>query len=173
MAPRAFIEACGIQFSSDDREAFPVLSPTFETSVPGIHVIGALAGYPLIKHCMNQGHDVVEFIAGNTDLKPVDEKLLVQRFADLPGGRSVDAWLEFIRSRVAIFEDVSPLQLREFLLDSDVRFWRAGDVVFERNAPGSSLFAIADGHVLVEVDAKDKTRHCPQSLPAPFLAKWA
>ncbi|MEY4721494.1 MAG: hypothetical protein RIQ46_1219, partial [Pseudomonadota bacterium] len=50
-APRAFVEACGIEFSSPDREAFPVLSPAFETTKPGIHVIGALAGYPLIKHC--------------------------------------------------------------------------------------------------------------------------
>ena len=39
-------------------------------------VIGALAGYPLIKHCMNQGYDVVEFINGNTALKPADEPLL-------------------------------------------------------------------------------------------------
>jgi hypothetical protein len=39
-------------------------------------VIGALAGYPLIKHCMNQGYDVVEFINGNTALKPADEPIL-------------------------------------------------------------------------------------------------
>ncbi len=54
-APRAFIESCGIEFTSTDREAFPKLSPEFETTNPGIFVIGALAGYPLIKHCMNQG----------------------------------------------------------------------------------------------------------------------
>ncbi|MBP8234645.1 MAG: NAD(P)-binding domain-containing protein, partial [Rhizorhabdus sp.] len=52
-APRKFIEECGIQFTSPDREAFPTLSPQFETTNPGIYVIGALAGYPLIKHCMN------------------------------------------------------------------------------------------------------------------------
>jgi cGMP-dependent protein kinase 2 len=153
--PRKFVEACGIDFTSPDREAFPKLSPTFETTAPGIYVIGALAGYPLIKHCMNQGYDVVEFIAGNTALKPVDEKLLAQRFASLPGNRSVDQWLDFIGSRVSIFEDVSPLQLREFMLDSDVRAFRRGDIVFERNAPGSSLFAIADGDVVVEIDAAD------------------
>jgi cGMP-dependent protein kinase 2 len=161
VAPRAFIESCGIQFSSEDREAFPVLSPSFETSVPGIHVIGALAGYPLIKHCMNQGYDVVEFIAGNRELKPVDEKLLTALFAGLPGRRSVDEWITFLGSRVSIFEEVSPLQLREFLLDSEVRAVRAGEVVFERNAPGSSLFAIADGHVEVEVDANDASRIVP------------
>ncbi|MEO8375170.1 MAG: NAD(P)-binding domain-containing protein, partial [Sphingomonas bacterium] len=75
-APRAFVEACGIEFSSSDREAFPKLSSTFESTKPGIFVIGALAGYPLIKHCMNQGYDVVEFINGNTTLKPADEPIL-------------------------------------------------------------------------------------------------
>lgn len=161
VAPRAFIEACGIEFTSPDREAFPQLSPTFETSVPGIHVIGALAGYPLIKHCMNQGHDVVEFIAGNADLKPVDEKLLAQLFSGLPGNRSVDQWIAFLKERIAIFADVSPLQLREFLLDSEVTARRTDDVIFERNAAGSSLFAIADGHVLVEIDPQDRNRTVP------------
>ena len=159
--PRKFVEGCGIEFTGPDREAFPKLSPTFETTAPGIFVIGALAGYPLIKHCMNQGYDVVEFIAGNTDLKPVDEKLLSALFAPLPGNHGVDYWLDFIGARVKIFEDVSPLQLREFMLDSQVRSYRRGDIIFERNDPGSSLFAIADGSVAVEVDASDTTRTVP------------
>ena len=58
--PRSFVEGCGIEFASADRLAFPTLSPQFESTAPGIFVIGALAGYPLIKHCMNQGYDVVE-----------------------------------------------------------------------------------------------------------------
>lgn len=170
--PRAFVENCGalfeevdgkrvrvagtgIAFSSADRVSYPVLSPMFETTTPGIFVIGALAGYPLIKHCMNQGHDVVEFINGNTTLKPADEPILEGRFRDLPVRRSVDEWLEFLRTRIGVLEAMSPLQMREFMLDSDVRFYRRGDVVFERNAPGSSLFAIADGSVLVQVDPGD------------------
>ena len=87
-APRGFVESIGatqdpndlddrgkpklkggIQFTSEARDAFPKLSPQFETTVPGVYSIGALAGYPLIKHCMNQGYDVVEFIAGNTELE--------------------------------------------------------------------------------------------------------
>jgi cGMP-dependent protein kinase 2 len=92
--PRKFVEDCGIEFTSPEREAFPVLSPVFETTRPGIHVIGALAGYPLIKHCMNQGYDVVEFLNGNTRLKPADEPILAGKFAALPGSRSVDEWLE-------------------------------------------------------------------------------
>ncbi|HEY0649023.1 cyclic nucleotide-binding domain-containing protein [Phenylobacterium sp.] len=151
--PRAFVEAAGVQFASPDRTAFPTLTPTFEsTSKPGIYVIGALAGYPLIKHCMNQGYDVVEFICGNTNLEPADEPLLVAKLKDLPGKRSVAEWLEFLRSNVEILNGLSPLQMREFLLDSTVRAYKAGDAIFVRNEPGSSLFGIADGSVRVEVD---------------------
>jgi cGMP-dependent protein kinase 2 len=151
--PRAFVEAAGVQFSSPDRTAFPTLTPTFEsTSKPGIYVIGALAGYPLIKHCMNQGYDVVEFINGNTNLEPADEPLLVEKLKGLPGKRSVAEWLEFLRSNVEILNGLSPLQMREFLLDSTVRAYKAGDPIFVRNEQGSSLFGIADGSVSVEVD---------------------
>ncbi|HYJ30986.1 MAG TPA: cyclic nucleotide-binding domain-containing protein, partial [Allosphingosinicella sp.] len=157
-APRAFVEGCGIEFSSAEREAFPKLSPSFESSKPGLYVIGALAGYPLIKHCMNQGHDVVEFINGNRALKPADEPILEARFAALPARRPVEEWLELLRTRVSILNELSPLQMREFMLDSEVRFHRAGEIIFERNDPGSSLFAIAEGSVRVEIDPKDRSR---------------
>lgn len=153
--PRGFVEGCGIEFASSDRLAFPKLSATFESTAPGIYVVGALAGYPLIKHCMNQGHDVVEFINGNLDLKPADEPILEAKFADIPTKRSVSDWLEYLRSRVSILNGMSSLQMREFMLDSSVRLYRAGEVIFERNTPGSSLFGIADGQVQVEVNPSD------------------
>jgi len=156
--PRKFVEECGIQFTSDSADAFPALSPQFESSVPGIYVIGALAGYPLIKHCMNQGYDAVEFINGNTDLKPADEPLLEKKFEGLPGARSVTEWLAFLRRRVSILNDLSMLQMREFMLDSEPRAYRAGEVVFRRNEPGASLFAIADGSLLVEIDPDNPDR---------------
>jgi CRP-like cAMP-binding protein/Fe-S-cluster-containing hydrogenase component 2/thioredoxin reductase len=148
-APRAFVESCGVAFTSKDREAFPALSPRFETSLPGIYVIGALAGYPLIKHCMNQGYDVVEFLAGNTDLKPADEPILQERLAGLGDDRAVAEWLDFLRTRIGILNELSPLQMREFALDAEVRRYRAGELVFEKNAIGSSLFGIAEGSVEV------------------------
>ncbi|WP_439491394.1 cyclic nucleotide-binding domain-containing protein [Blastomonas fulva] len=153
--PRGFVEACGVEFASNDRLAFPKLSAVFESTAPGVFVIGALAGYPLIKHCMNQGHDVVEFINGNTALKPADEPILEAKFAGLPGGRSVAEWLELLRANVGILNGMSPLQMREFMLDSAARAYRAGEVIFERNAPGSSLFGVAQGHVLVEINPAD------------------
>ena len=167
-APRKFVESCGIEFTSEDREAFPKLSPVFESTTSGVFVIGALAGYPLIKHCMNQGYDVVEFVNGNTSLKPADEPILEAKFNDLPGKKSVDEWLELLRSKVTILNDLSPLQMREFMLDSEVRAYIKGDVVFERNAPGSSLFAIAQGSALVEVNKDDPSITVPVSQGSIF-----
>jgi CRP-like cAMP-binding protein/thioredoxin reductase/Fe-S-cluster-containing hydrogenase component 2 len=159
--PRKFVESCGIKFTSDDKDSYPQLSPEFESTVPGIYVIGALAGYPLIKHCMNQGYDAIEFINGNKDLKPADEPILEKKFSVLPGSRSVTEWLSFLRRRVTILNEMSMLQMREFMLDSEPRAYRAGEVLFERNDPGASLFAIADGSVLVQVDPADPSKTVP------------
>ncbi len=159
--PRKFVEECGIEFTSEDREAYPKLSPAFESTKKGIYVIGALAGYPLIKHCMNQGYDVIEFINGNTDLKPADEPILEEKFSVLSEQRSVDEWLEFFRSNVSILNELSPLQMREFMLDSEPKQYRRGEVVFEKNEPGSSLFAIAQGSVAVEIDPDDPSITVP------------
>ena len=159
--PRAFVEGCGIEFASSDRLAFPTLTPVFESTAPGIFVIGALAGYPLIKHCMNQGHDVVEFIAGNTDLKPADEPLLEAKFKAMPARRSVNEWLEYLRTNVSILSGMTVLQLREFMLDSEMKAYKRGDTIFEKNDPGSSLFAIAEGTVHVRIDANDPSKVVP------------
>jgi cGMP-dependent protein kinase 2 len=158
---KAIVAGTGIVFSSPDREAFPKLSPKFESTVPGIYVVGALAGYPLIKHCMNQGYDVVEFINGNTSLKPADEPILADKFATLPGRRSVDEWLGIFGNNIDIFKEVSTLQLRELMLDSRVKSFGPGDVIFERNSPGSSLFAIAEGAVAVEINKDDPSITVP------------
>jgi Fe-S-cluster-containing hydrogenase component 2/CRP-like cAMP-binding protein/thioredoxin reductase len=153
--PRAFVEAVGIEFTSEERGAFPKLTPAFETTKPGIHVIGALAGYPLIKHCMNQGYDVIEFLNGNLDLKPADEPILAEKFSVLPNNGSVDEWLNVFGSNVEILQELSPLQLRELMLDSDVHAFAPGDALMVLNEPGSSMFGIAQGSVSVEVDPDD------------------
>lgn len=177
--PRAFVQACGgefeknaegkteqvkgtgVVFASEERVSYPKLSPIFESTVPGIYVIGALAGYPLIKHCMNQGYDVAEFIKGNLDLKPADEPILEGKFKGLPGNRSVDDWLEFLRANVTILNGMSPLQMREFMLDSDVRLFRRGETVFARGGLEDSLFGIADGSVAVQIDPSDPSVTVP------------
>ncbi len=129
--------------------------------MPGIYAIGALAGYPLIKHCMNQGYDVVEFISGNTELKPADEPLLEARPRTCRSRRRWTEWIEFLRANVEILKGLSPLQMREFLLDCDVKVFKEDDVIFQRNAIGSSLFGIAAGSVKVEINPNDPSITIP------------
>jgi thioredoxin reductase len=62
--PRGFLEPIGVRFVSPAADSLPALSPELESSVPGLYIIGSLAGYPLIKQAMNQGYDVVERLLG-------------------------------------------------------------------------------------------------------------
>jgi Fe-S-cluster-containing hydrogenase component 2/CRP-like cAMP-binding protein/thioredoxin reductase len=155
---RTFVESFGVTFASRDKDACPELSAHFESRAKGVYVIGALAGYPLIKHCMNQGHDVVEYINGNLGLPPADETVLEARLAGLPGGLSASVWLERLRQDVEILRGLSPLQMREFMMGSKARHAPAGTVIFERGAVGSSLFGIATGSVKVEIDPANPAR---------------
>ncbi|MDK2759319.1 MAG: cyclic nucleotide-binding domain-containing protein, partial [Blastomonas fulva] len=92
---------------------------------------------------------------------PADEPILEAKFRDLPGRKSVAEWLDLLRENVTILNGMNPLQMREFMLDSDAKFYRKGDVIFERAAPGSSLFAIAQGSVAVQIDPNDTSKTVP------------
>jgi len=154
--PRRFVEACGVRFPSDDRNALPDVSSTYETNVPGLYVIGALGGYPLIKQALNQGYEVVEFIAGNA-IPPADEPLLKAKFATL-GDVDVTATVERIRATAPIFAELNPLVLRELLLDSQVHAVAPGAVIFRRNDYSNSFFTILSGSVDVQIDPTDPKR---------------
>lgn len=155
--PRRFVESCGIEFPNDDPSAVPAISPRYESNVPGLYVIGALGGYPLIKQAMNQGYEVVEFILGH-DVEPADEPLLRQRFEAMPGFRSVHEALQKIQRNVPLLAPITELQLREFMLDSQVRAPRAGDVIFRRNDYTNTFFSIVEGTVDVVVDEQSDRR---------------
>jgi CRP-like cAMP-binding protein/thioredoxin reductase/Fe-S-cluster-containing hydrogenase component 2 len=150
--PRRFVEACGIEFPGSDPTTLPELSAHYESNVPGLYVIGALGGYPLIKQAMNQGYEVVEFIAGN-DIQPADHGVLEQKFSGLPFGKSVDDTLALIRERVSLFADVNGLVLRELVLASDLLTPRVGDVIFKKNDYTNSFITIVEGEVDVETDS--------------------
>jgi len=61
---RNFVESIGVRFLSPESDALPISRSHYETNVPGVFVIGALAGYPLIKQAMNQGYEVIEYLLG-------------------------------------------------------------------------------------------------------------
>jgi thioredoxin reductase/Fe-S-cluster-containing hydrogenase component 2/CRP-like cAMP-binding protein len=117
--PRKFVESIGIKFPNDRNDAIPVLSRHYESNVPGVYIIGSLAGYPLIKQAMNQGYDVVEFINGN-DVKPADNPLLEYQFFGLPFERSVDEIVERFQTLIPMFREMNALAFRELVIESDL-----------------------------------------------------
>ncbi len=147
--PRALVESFGIAFSSKDRSAVPRLSDRYESNVPGIFVVGALGGCPLIKQAMNQGYEVVEHILGRP-VEAADEPLLVKKFAAVPSLGSVSEAILKIQANVPLFAGLTTLQLREFLIESEMSAPKAGQVIFARNDYSNSFFSIVEGRVIVE-----------------------
>jgi CRP-like cAMP-binding protein/thioredoxin reductase/Fe-S-cluster-containing dehydrogenase component len=150
--PREFLESVGIQFPSADRSALPRLSPTYESNVRGIYLVGSVAGYPLIKSALNQGYEVVEYILGN-NVEPADEPLLREKFAGLPG--TVGENLARIQATLPLFRSLTTIQLREFLVDSAVHRPEAGARLFGRNEFTNSFYSILRGTVEVVAPSSD------------------
>ena len=123
--PRGFLESCGIRLPHAGPAALPELSEQYETNVPGLYVIGSLAGFPLIKQAMNQGYDVVEFIHGKPT-KPVEHALLGYQFsglpfsAGLPGEPETDQTVALLMSRVPMFRQLNKLAFREVVIESQI-----------------------------------------------------
>ena len=151
--PRKLIEGFGVSFSSAAPSALPQLSATYESNVPGLYIIGALGGYPLIKQAMNQGYEVVEYITGNL-VEPADEPLLKKKFIEVAPNATVSEMLALVQRNVPLYADMSTLQLREFLLDSEIIVRRPGEVIFQANDYTNSFYSIIEGEVFVEIEDK-------------------
>ena len=147
-APRRFIEAIGGVF--EEGADFPRVSETYESDREGIYYVGALAGYPLIKHCLNQGYEVIQTIAGDP-VDGADIPLLTDKFERIAAGRSVYEVLNDIRDRVGLFNGLTILQLREFLLDADVRVYAPGEMIIRKGDAGDSMFVLVEGTVDIPV----------------------
>lgn len=156
IAPRQFVEACGVEFPSKAPTALPEVSATYESNVPGLYIIGALGGYPLIKQAMNQGYEAVEYIEGN-EIKPADEPLLEERFAVL-GDVEVADVLALIRENIPMFSELNALLLRELMIEATIHRPKTGDVVFARNDYTNSFFTVVDGEVAIELDPEDSSK---------------
>ncbi|HUY84794.1 MAG TPA: NAD(P)-binding domain-containing protein, partial [Steroidobacteraceae bacterium] len=155
--PRKFLEACGVRFDSDDDNADPVINERYRTDVEGLYIVGALAGYPLIKHCLNQGYEAVEHIRG-ARVVPADRPALDETLADIAGRSSVEQVLKRIAATVPLFAGLSRLTLGDVLLDSRVVMKAAGEPVILRGEYGDSIFAIFAGKAAVEINPNDPSQ---------------
>lgn len=154
--PRKFVESCGVEFPSSDPTSVPEVSDSYESNVPGLHIIGALAGFPLIKQCLNQGHEVIEFICGR-EVVPADIPLLKAKFDRIGLDREVADVIALIQRRLPMLSSLSALQLREFLLESEIHAPAPGEVIFRERDYTNSVYSILDGNVLIDVNPEDPT----------------
>jgi CRP-like cAMP-binding protein/Fe-S-cluster-containing hydrogenase component 2/thioredoxin reductase len=158
MPPRPMLERFGIGFPNDDPLASPLLSERYESNVPGLYVVGTLAGYPLIKQALNQGYEVVEYILGNP-VEPADHAYLREKLTRIPGFSSVAKDIRRIQDSLPLFSGLSTLQLREFIFESEVRAPQQGEIIFRKNDYGNSFFSIIQGSVNIQIEGEQgKTR---------------
>jgi Fe-S-cluster-containing hydrogenase component 2/thioredoxin reductase len=117
--PRGFVESTGVQFPGPQRDAIPALSRRYESNVPGIYIVGSLAGYPLIKQAMNQGFDVAEYAYGR-EIQPADHPLLQWQLCGLPFERETEDVLDRFKAIVPMFQELNSLAFRELIIESEV-----------------------------------------------------
>jgi CRP-like cAMP-binding protein len=142
--PRGLLEGIGVEFAGSGRESKPVLSYRYESSVPGLYLIGAVTGRDLIKLGLNQGWEVVEHILGR-HVEPADEEVLKAR---LP------FWRGTVRERIADVRDEIPVlgaadeeRLRETFLSAEVREAPAGEAIVRQDDYSDSFLVVAGGEV--------------------------
>jgi Fe-S-cluster-containing hydrogenase component 2/CRP-like cAMP-binding protein len=146
VAPRKFVESIGVEFVSPEADALPRLSPRYESTVPGLYIIGALAGYPLIKQAMNQGYEVIEYLLGN-DITPSDHGILERKLRLLRFGQNVDGALAALQGRLRLFSETSALNLRELMLVSQIITPKPGRQIFTKDDYSASIYNIIQGEV--------------------------
>lgn len=151
---RPVLEKFGVAFPTTDAGALPLLSASYESNVPGLYIIGALAGYPLIKQGINQGYEVIEHILGNP-VESADTELLREKFSTFCNDRGVEDVLVKIQKNVPLLAMLSTLQLRELVLESNILLPEPGDYIFKRNDYSTTFFFIIEGELDVLIDDDD------------------
>src|SRR6185295_16082823 len=128
--PRALLESFGVRFAGQGREAKPVLTHRYESTVPGLFLIGAITGRDLIKLGANQGYEVVEHLLGR-EVEPADEAVLAARLPFWSG--PVRSRIAVLREEVPLFEAAGEEVLREALLATEVRAFKNGETILRQD----------------------------------------
>lgn len=177
IAPRRFVESCGVSFPNNKPDSIPDLDNQYQSNIKGLYIIGALGGYPLIKQAMNQGYDVIEFINGK-EIKPADHPLLEGQFKLLPYAMDAQKVLDLYQQRVPMFKRMNALAFRELIIESKIsialddenfsetqkteklakaqglskltKLIKAGDFVFRKGDYSNTFYTIVEGEVYLD-----------------------
>ena len=170
---RSFLEGCGVGFPSTEPGATPILSGSYESSVPGLYLIGALSGRgsDLIKNSINQGYEVIEHILGHP-VEPADEELLQKKIPFLTG--TVSDRIKAFRPKTPLIAAGSEDQIRELLLFSEFHDVKPGETIFRQHDFSESLYMILDG--AVDISLKSRTgeeKSVGQKGPGEFFGEMS
>lgn len=168
--PRKLVESFGVAFPSNDANAVPAVSGTYESNVPGLYVIGALGGYPLIKQAMNQGYEVVSTIM-EMAVVPADESLLLEKLAQFRPDYSANEAISVIQHNVPLFGSLTRLQMRELMGESNMLMPAAGEIIFRKNDYTNSFLSIVEGYAEVEVFDENGTQSWIRLERGQFLGE--
>ena len=58
-----------------------------------------------------------------------------------------------VQTNIPLFNDMTTLQLREFMIDSDVHAPGEGEIVFSKDDYTNSFYSILEGEVLIDAPA--------------------
>ena len=148
--PRKLVESFGVQFPNQNPTALPVLSESYESNVPGLFIAGALGGYPLIKQGLNQGYEIVQSIY-QLPVVQVDEPILRERLNGWFKNKKISEILDDVIQSVELFGSITKLQVRELLMDSQVRVMKNNEVIFNKNDYTNTFFTFLEGSVAIEI----------------------
>ena len=150
--PRKFFEAIGIEYNGTGPSSRPILSDTYETTVPGLYLIGAASGRDLIKLGMNQAWEVIEHLAGR-EVEPADEEVLRSRIPFLSG--TVRQRLQDLQSRIPVLGAASEEQLRETMLTAEVLEFSPGQLIIRQDDYTNDFLVIESGRVEIVYENED------------------
>jgi hypothetical protein len=109
-----------------------------------------LGGAPLIKQALNQGYEAIEHILGR-HIEPADEPLLKAKFAAAKVAPTVAQTLTLLQRNMPLLAELTTLQLREVMLDSEVQRPKADQVIFRRGSYSNSFYSVIEGEVGVKL----------------------
>jgi CRP-like cAMP-binding protein/preprotein translocase subunit SecF len=64
-----------------------------------------------------------------------------------------------------LFKGLSPWQIKQAILSSQIKFFQAGDIVVSQGSIGNEMYVILKGHVTVKMDLKDGTVATVNEIP--------
>jgi len=150
--PRKLLESWGVRFAGPERDARPVVDAHWQSSVPGLYLVGAITGRDLIKLGINQGYEVVEHVLGR-EVEPADEGVLAERLPHWPG--TVRERIDSLRDEIPVLGAADGEQLREILLSAQPLEFADGETILRQNDYTDSFLVITHGVVAISKESED------------------